>query len=801
MPSKTFVLGKSQGGWEALQGVLPVLPGLISLLLFFLLSGTSVLAQEKYTISGHIRDATTGEELIGATVYVQETKGGTSTNSYGYYSITLEADTYNLTYSFVGKKSVEKTVELTENKKIDVELGSSSEELDEVTVTGEKKDRNVKDVQMSADKIEMEQVEKIPAFLGEVDVLKTVQLLPGVQSGGEGSTGFNVRGGGSDQNMILLDEATVYNASHFFNFFSVFNPDAVKDFTLYKGGTPARYGGRLSSVLDIRMKEGNSKDLTASGGIGTISSRATVEGPIKQDTSSFLLTGRRTYADLFLNFANDSSLRNTDLYFYDLNGKVNYTFDENNTLYLSGYFGRDVTQLGDLFGFDWGNATGTVRWNHLFSDKLFSNFSFVFTNYQFNIQGDVGPQRFEWRSFITDYKFKADFSYYPSQDRTVRFGLRSTYHQLDPGIIEAEIDGALASSDTLSKNNGWEHGAYISHEHEIVPLLKAEYGFRLSGFQRVGPGNRYELDKGDLQEYRVTDSVGIDPWTVDTTFLGWEPRLSLRYTLDEKSSIKASYQRMVQYVQRARSSTAGAPFDTWYTTNNNIPPQTSNQVALGYFRNFADNAVETSAEFYYKSIGQLSDYVDNADILGNEYLEKELRIGRGWSYGMELLAKKKEGDLTGWLSYTWSRTERKVPGINEGDPYFAPYDQRHNLSLTMAYPIKDWLEVSTNFAYRSGKAITLPVGRLEYQGDLVPVYGDRNVNRLPAYHRVDFGVTLGKNDKGEKFSSHWDISVYNVYARKNPITVDYSENDQGEPISEIVYIPGPLPAITWNFVF
>lgn len=761
---------------------------------------------QNVTLSGYVRDANNGEELIGATIYVEETKSGTVTNVYGYYSITLKKGTYNLTYSFIGKEPLKKTLELTENKKVDVELKDNSVELQAVEVTAEAKDQNVRSAEISTQKLEMKQVKQLPAFMGEVDVLKTIQLLPGVTSGGDASTGFFVRGGAQDQNLILLDEAIVYNASHLFNFFSVFNPDAVKDLKLYKGGIPARFGGRLSSVLDIRMKDGNSKRFGASGGIGLISSRLTIEGPLKKDRSSFLITGRRTYADLFLRLSNDETVNQNTLYFYDLNTKINYAINDNNRIFLSGYFGRDVTGFSDLFGFDWGNATGTLRWNHLFSEKLFSNFSVIYNNYQFNILGDFGAANFEWASQLDDFAAKGDFTYYANQQNTVRWGIQSTLHLFDPGEIKVSVEDAFESTTTLSENHGLEHGIYASNEQKINDKLLLVYGARLSAFQNIGPDKIYEYDKSNPLVYTPIDTIEIASGEIYNTNIGFEPRISMRYTLTDESSIKASYNRMFQYIQQVQSAQSVAPYDVWFMTNNNLPPQIADQIAAGYFRNFKENEYETSVELYYKYIQNQTDVVDNADILGNELFDGQIRHGIGWSYGAELLIKKQKGLFTGWLAYTWSRTERQIEEINNGNPYFAPFDIRNNLTLTGTYQLSDRLNVSANFVYTTGRAITLPVGKYEFQGSIIPLYDERNANRLPDYHRLDLAlnwdlkpIKLGKRE----WSQNLNFSVYNVYARKNPISVSFEESqaNPGVPRSTMFYLPGPIPSVTYNFNF
>lgn len=787
----------------------PKLKKLTTVAIIFFLLGYSfqIKGQEKVTISGYIKDNSSGEELIGASVLVQELGSGTTTNIYGYYSISIPKGSYNLIYSYVGFQKIEKHVELTEDTKINIELTSQDEQLEEVLITGQQADQNIKSTDMSTVNLEIESIKKLPAFLGEVDVLKTVQLLPGVSSAGDGNTGFFVRGGAADQNLVLLDEAVVYNASHLFNFFSVFNPDAVKDLKLYKGGIPPQYGGRLSSVLDIRMKEGNMKQYKVNGGIGIISSRLTVEGPLQKEKSSFLISGRRTYADLFLKLSPDEVQRNTQLYFYDLNVKMNYVLNENNRIFLSGYFGRDVTSFQDLFGFDWGNGTGTIRWNHLFSDKLFSNFSLVYSNYQFNIRGDIGPTSFRWKSFINDLNLKADFNYYLNTKNTLSFGIQSAYHNLDPGTIKAQVEGAVDFEERLSQNNGLESGVYLNNEQKLWDdRVSVKYGARVSAYQVIGEGKQYTYDQTDPNAWQVTDTLDLQRGNFYDTYFGFEPRASIRFTVDEKSSIKASYNRMIQYVQQAQSAQSVAPYDVWFTVSNNIKPIIANQIAVGYFRNFFSDKLESSVELYYKELSNIYDIIDNGNVLGNELLESQLRAGRGWSYGAEFLLEKKSGKFSGFVGYTLSWTMRQIEDINDGEAYFAPYDRRNDLSLAGTYDITKRLTLGTNFTYATGRAITLPEGKLSFQGQNAPIYGPRNSSRLPDYHRFDLSLTINPKEREEKskrkFESSWTFSVFNVYGRVNPISVSFAESssDPG-PRSEFFYIPGPIPSVTWNFNF
>ena len=768
-----------------------------------ILYAANVSAQDSYTISGHITDSATGEALIGATVKIKATGTGAAANNYGYYSLTLEEGTYDLVYSYMGKRSKERSIRLDENKKMDIELAERGRKTQVVEIEGERPDQNVSSVEMSTSEVNMEQIEKLPSFLGEPDVLRTVQRLPGVQSGTEGSTGFFVRGGSSDQNLILLDEAPVFNSSHFFGFFSTFNPSAVKDFKLYKGGIPPRYGGRLSSVLDVRMDEGNRKEFDGSGSIGTLSSRLKISGPIDSGKGSFLLTGRRTYADLFLKLSSDSAINQNKLYFYDINAKANYRFSDKDRIFLSGYFGRDVTGFSDVFGFDWGNITGTFRWNHLFSEKLFMNLSYSYSRYSFNISGDAGVQTFSWDSWLNDHDAKLDFTYYPNSSNTVRFGLESIYHNIDPGKLEAETEGVGSFERRLSEKNGLEHGIYLSNKQDITDHLTGKYGVRVSGFQRIGPGKHYTLDRSNKLEYGLLDTTSIKDWTTDTFFYNLEPRISLRYRIDSSSSVKASYNRMVQYLQRSSSSTSGIPFDIWYTANRNIPPQRADQIALGYFKNFLNNRLEGSLEIYYKKIYELTDYVDNAEVIGNETFVSELRLGEGWSYGAEFMLKKKRGPLNGWLSYTYAKTERKVKAINKGERYFAPYDRRHSVNLSLSYDISDRLNISTNFVYKTGRAVTLPTARYSFQNNSAPYFSSRNEDRMPNYHRWDLAATYNfKREEGDLFEeSSLNLSLYNIYGRKNPISINFSENSRGEPETTMFYVPGPIPGISWKFSF
>lgn len=783
-------------------GLIRALKMLMPLLLFVQVNGYS----QRYSLSGTISDAATGETLAGANVFAPDIQYGVVADSGGNYSLSLPRGDFRVVFSFVGYESFTVTRFVDGELTLDVELNSSDVRLEEVVVTARPASQNVDRAEMSSIAVSMETIRNMPAFLGEVDLLRTVQLLPGVQSAGDGNTGFFVRGGNADQNLVLFDDAVVYNASHLFNFFSVFNPDAVEDLVLYKGGIPPAYGGRLSSVLDIGMKEGNMEEMEVNGGIGLISSRVSLEGPLQRGRSSFLVAGRRTYADLFLKLSPDESQRETQLYFYDLNAKMSYVVNDRNRLFISGYYGRDLTAFSDLFGFDWGNTTATVRWNRIFSDRMFGNLSLVYSNYQFNITGDIGPATFRWQSYITNLNMKAGFTWLLSDINILSFGLQSGYHNNDPGTIRAAIEGASSTTLELSPANALEHGIYLNNDLRLwdnrVALV---YGLRKSLFQVIGPGKQYLYDFADPLNLDVTDTIFLERGRSYDTFTGWEPRVSLRLDINGRSSLKAGYNRMIQYIQQAQSAQSVAPYDVWYMSSNNMPPQRADQIALGYFRNFYSDRVEASVEFYYKDFKDISDVIDNGDILGNEFLEGQLRVGNGWSYGAELLVRKENGRFNGFAGYTWAKTMRKIAGINDDKPYYAPNDRRHDLSLSGGYSISPSITVSLNFIYATGRAFTLPLGKMYFQGAFAPIYAERNSSRLPDYNRLDLSVTFKprRARRNPGFDSSWNFSLFNAYGRVNPISVSFAEDGErpGIPRSSFFYIPGPVPAVTWNFKF
>lgn len=778
---------------------------------------SAALFGQKYTLSGYITDASSGEELIGAAVFVKETSGGAVTNLYGFYSLSLPAGSYQITWSFVGYTPIEQVIDLNENRSLNIELQSSELQLKEVEITGERVDQNVRGIEMSVEKLEMKSVKKVPQFLGEVDVIRTLQLLPGVSTVGEGAQGFNVRGGNVDQNLILLDEAPVYASSHLFGFFSVFNADAVKDFKLYKGGIPAKYGGRLSSVLDVRQTEGNMKQFKGSGGIGLISSRLMLEGPIAKDRASFMISGRRSYIDLFFPLFED--VRGNVFYFYDLNLKVNYKINDKNRVFLSGYFGDDVFNFDGNFQARWGNGTGTARWNHLFNSKLFLNTTFVYSKYDYSLGVPSGFQAFEWKAGIQNYNAKMDFSYFPNPNHTIEFGWNALFYTFDPGATRPTNSESIFIEASVDRKRALEPALYISNTHSVTDNFTLQYGVRYSMFVNYGPQTVYQYADGQpTLEENIVDTVEYGRGDVIKTYSGldgFEPRLSLNYTINNRHSVKASYNRTRQYIHLISNTTAATPIDVWAPSDTYIEPTTADQVAVGYFRNFNDNMFEVSLEGYYKKFYNVIDYRDGAELLLNDKLETDLLTGDGVAYGAELMLRKKRGKLTGWMSYTLARTERTITGINNGDPFPSNWDKTHDFSAVATYDINDKWSISGIFAFMTGRPITFPDGRYEFDGLVVPNYSNRNGARIPNYHRLDLSATYTKpKDKAKKiffffnkpkdWTSSWVFSVYNVYGRQNPYSVFFRQNELNPQVTEAVQLSifaTVIPAVTYNFSF
>lgn len=780
------MMNKTSRSWTFLVG-----------LLFF---SMYVIAQEKrFTVSGSIKDESSGEDLIGASVLVKNTRLGTVTNAYGLYSLSLPAGEHILIYSYIGYKSKEIKIALSSDKKQNVALGADVNELSEVVVSAEGRNANVAKVEMSTEKLSVKTIKSIPALMGEVDVIKAVQLLPGVQSTSEGSSGFSVRGGSHDQNLILLDEAAVYSASHLMGFFSVFNNDAIKEVTLYKGDIPATFGGRLSSLLDIRSKDGNNQKFTGTGGIGLISSRLTLEGPMGSEKASFLVSGRRTYADLFLKLSSDKDLRQSGLYFYDMNAKINYRIDDNNRIYLAGYFGKDHFST-KFAGMNFGNKTATIRWNHIFSPKLFSNFSLIGSFYDYYMKLDLNQQvKQDWKSQMQDYGIKADFSYHPNPAHNIKFGYNMLYHNFVPGKGGGIGEEAIVGRFSFPRQYALESALYLSNESSIGDHLKLKYGLRYSLFQNLGNGE--EIDY--LEDYKVAYSKTHKKGKFYHHQGQLEPRLGAVYLFNDEHSVKGSYSRTAQYIQLASNSAAGSPLDVWFQASQNIKTQLCDQFALGYFRNFADNEYEASAEVYYKNMKNVIDFKDHAELMGNEDLEQEVRFGKGYSYGLELMVRKNSGPLTGWISYTLSKSRRQVDEINEGRWYRSPYDKPHNISIVANYQLSAKWSVSANWVYATGTPVTYPTGRYQIENNYVPIYSGRNEYRYPAYHRLDLSATMQLSKPGKRLKHELNFSLYNAYGRKNPWTISFME-EQDIPntmYAESVYLFTFIPSITWNFTF
>ncbi len=766
---------------------------LISIILIIFSLGLA--AQNRSTLSGYVRDASSGEELIGATIYIEELESGGVTNVYGFYSVTVPNSKYNIRYSYVGFESKTIVVDLRSDRIIDIELETTESTLNEVVIKGVADNENIRSSEMGVVKMDIKEINKIPVLFGEQDIIKTLTLMPGVSGGGEGKGGFYVRGGNTDQNLILLDEAPVYNASHLMGFFSVFNSDAIKDMTLYKAGIPAKFGGRLSSVLDVHMKDGNQKQYNVSGGLGLISSRLTVEGPIVQDKGAFIVSGRRTYADIIYGLF-DSDFDDMALFFYDLNAKANYKIGTSDRIFISGYFGKD--KLGtENFGFEWGNTTGTFRWNHLFNSRLFSNTSLIYSSYDYEIDINQSNSEFNISSGIEDYHVKQDFTYFLNTNNKIKFGMDVIYHTFKPGELLSEGD-TQTDNIIIDKKYAFESGLYLSNEQKIGSTIAMEYGIRLSMFNEVGPGFVYQYDENG----EIIGEESYNKGDIIKTYIVPEPRISMSYILNEKSSVKASYQRNAQYIHLLSASTSDNPTDVWMPSSSLIKPETANQYSIGYFRNFLNNTFETSIEVYYKNMTDLVDYKDGANVLLNEHVEADLVFGTGRSYGIEFMIKKSLGRFTGWLGYTLSKTENKFDAINDGNWFSARQDRTNDISIVGMYELSDKVSVSATWIYYTGDAVTMPSGQYLIDGNIVPLYTERNGYRMPDYHRLDLSLTL-KGKQTKKFKSSWNFSIYNAYARENAYSISFAESETMPGVMESTQFSlfSIVPSITWNFKF
>ena len=771
-------------------------------------------AQDKVTLSGVISDQSSNETLIGVTILFPELQTGTTTNEYGFYSITLNKGTYTVQLSYLGYQTISQTIELDTDRTLNFQLTESAESLEEIVITKDVEKLNLRKPQMSVNALSIKTIKQMPVVLGEVDIIKSITLLPGVTNAGEGSSGFNVRGGAVDQNLILLDEATIFNSSHLFGFFSVFNPDAIKDIKLYKGGIPAKYGGRVSSVLDIYQKEGNSKEFHMNGGIGLVSSRLLAEGPIKKNRGSFLFGGRSSYAHIFLPLFDIDS----KAYFYDLNTKLSYRLNDNNSIYLSGYFGRDVFEIADSFENEYGNAVLNFRWNHLFSDKLFSNLSLIYSDYDYDLK--LNFVEFDWTSGIRNFNLKYDLKHYIKDGFKLDYGLNSIYYKFNPGKIEPTTSSSGINPFKLIDKYAFENAVYIDAEHQISTKLALSYGVRLSSFLRLGQDelNVYEdnnplLFNEDLQIYEKADPITTESFSrsdVIESFFNVEPRFSLAYQLNNQSSVKASYNRMSQYLHLLSNTSSPSPLDVWTPSGKYVKPQLLDQFAIGYFRTFKDDTYALEVESFYKTIQNRIDYIDGADLIANNAIEQVILNGEARAYGLEILFRKNEGDFKGWIAYTLSKSEQRTPGrtatetgINNGEWYNTPFDKTHDLSITTSYKLNDKWSFGGNFLFQTGQPTTFPNGQYEYNGISIPSFDLRNSNRLPTYHRLDLSaICTPKPNSTKRWKGEWVFSVYNIYNRRNAQSITFRENRMtGNNEALRLALFGIVPAVSYNFKF
>lgn len=776
--------------------------------IFILFSFISLATNaQKVTLSGTFRDAASGESLIGALIRTSDLKNGARSNEYGFYSITLPVGNYTFLISNAGYETDTIVIHLTANEERNWSMNQKTSKVKEVKVTATRKNEKVVTAQMGSEKLEIKEVNKIPVIFGEKDIIKTLQLLPGIKSSGEGQSGINVRGGTSDQNLILLDEALVYSASHLLGFFSTFNSDAIKDLTVFKGTAPAQYGGKLSSVLDIRMKEGNKKTYEVNGSIGLISSKLSVEGPLVKDKSSFIIAGRRTYADLFLALAPDSAIRNNKLYFYDLNLKMNYRFGKKDALYLSGYFGRDVLGFGDVFGINWGNATGTLRWNHLFNDKLFSNLSAIYSNYDYKIGIKSGKTDFEILSRIQDFNLKQEFQYFPDSRNSWKFGANIIFHNIIPGQVNS-ADLSTVNNLALENRYSFENALFLSDDWKVSERLNLQLGMRVSMFHVLGRGSFSTLDPNADLTNVDPNSLILSTTTYGTlenvkTYVNQEPRVSASYLFNESNSVKFGYSRNTQHLHLLSNSNSGNPTDKWIPNNNNIKPEIADQISVGYFKNLKNNTIEINVETYYKWMQNQLDYKNSANVfLFTNAIETQLLSGIGRAYGIELLIRKNTGKLTGWIGYTLSKTERKIEGINNNNWYNATQDKTHDLSIVGIYQVGPKINVSGTFVYSTGRATTYPVGFYTQKGLITYDYTNRNQDRFPSNHRLDLGANFIIKEK-KKYISEISVSIYNVYGRQNPFSIAFEANATNPSKIDAVQTSlfRQVPSISWNFKF
>ena len=776
---------------------------------------TFLYGQERHTINGTIKDFSNGETLFGASIFLKGTNIGVLSNEYGFYSLSAPKGNYTLVISYLGYKEVSKEVDLTIDQKFDIELEVNSTQLNEIVInSSDSEDVNIKKPQMSVLKLSQATIKQVPVVLGEVDILKTILMLPGVTNNGEGSSGFNVRGGAVDQNLVLLDEAIIYNTSHVFGFFSVFNADAIKDIKLYKGGIPAKFGGRVSSVLDVRQKDGNSKQFKLSGGVGLISSRLAIEAPLFKEKGSFIVAGRTSYANLYLPLMEED----IGVGFYDLNLKGNYSINENNRLYVSGYFGRDDMQFSDSFDNSYGNLSGNLRWNHIFSDKLFSNLSFIYSKYDYEFALKLFD--FNWKSSITNYNLKYDFNYYANDALKLNFGTSLISYDFNPGVISPTSDTSSINYFELDQKRAFEAGFYISAEQKVSERFSLEYGLLYSMFNRLG-GQKMALYENDLPVvyneelgiYETGNIVGETDYSKSdkiATFDNFEPRLAMAYELNNMSSLKAGFSRTAQYIHLLSNTTNVTPVDVWTPSGQYVDPQLANQYSVGYYKNFKDDMFSVEVETYYKTVDNRIDYIDGADLIGNNYIEGEILNGESRSYGLEFLLRKTAGKFTGWFAYTLSKAEQRTlggeaggPGINNGDWYNSAFDRTHDFSITASYRLNKKWSLGANFVYQTGRPVTYPNGQYVYEGLSIASYSDRNSDRLPSYNRLDISATYVPNKKpNNRWKGEWVFGIYNAYNRRNAAAISFGQNvETGANEATRTAIFGIVPSASYNFKF
>lgn len=767
---------------------------------FLFLALTEAKAQQ-LELFGVVKDADSQEHLVGAAVYIDSLQVGTTTDENGYYELRIGAGRHKIRFSYLGYHTIESTIVIEKSRKRhNVDLKMESQLLEDVIVTSERRDANVRELAMSVQKLEMVKIKKMPALMGEVDVIKAIQLLPGVQASSEGSSGFSVRGGSPDQNLITLDDAPVYNASHFLGFLSVFNNDAVKDATLYKADIPANYDSRLSSVLDVKTLDETPDRFTMTGGIGILTSRLMLNMPFNKQRTSVMLAGRITYGPILASYM-IKKLAKTKLYFYDINGKITHALNKNNRISISMYDGCDRVSIDDMMGLGYGNTTANLRWNHIFNDRLTSNLSIMHSKYRYDIDVMSDPYDFTVTAGLTDYSLKYDFVWMANGKTTVKYGLSTTYHQyllgeLDDrtGVVATYIE---ADDDERLNRKALESALYFTNEHKITPLFSLRYGLRLSMFNNIGAETLYLFD----EEYRWVDSAVYGGGDIFHTETHLEPRLAMIYQVGATSSVKASYARTVQYAQLGSNSTGGLPFDMWFPTSPNIKPQKCDQLAAGYFRNFRGNDIETSVELFYKRLTDVIDFADDAFLIANALIDGEVRVGKGRSYGAEFIVRKNYGKLTGWVAYTYSRAFRTVKGISHDEEYQSPYDRPHNISVVANYAFSDRFDVSATWVYNTGQPVTLPYGKYTVDGVTYSIYnGYRNKSRYPDYHRLDLSANL-KCRPHRRWQGEWSFSIYNAYARHNTWAIMFKSEDDGTITTKKVYLFSVVPSVSYNFKF